>query len=116
MTLTDLLAIGVLLQTLTLPLLWLVFFFLFNTLSGDTTRFRVVWIFGVVLDIWVNVTWGTLLFWEIPHYTRLFLSARMDYLILNGEGWRKIRAVRIVGEFLAPYDKTGQHTTHGNTF
>ena len=114
-TLNDWIALGILIQVLTLPILWVLFYFLFNTLAGDTTRFRIVWIFGALVDIWVNVTWGTTLFAQKPHYTRLFLSARMDDLILNDSSWRCNRAIWIVSVFLAPYDKTGQHTTHGKT-
>ena len=69
---------------------------------------------GGIIDLWVNLTWGTLLFWQWPHYKRLLLSARMDDLIVNGSGWRKSLAIWVVRTFLQRLDKTGQHTTHGN--
>lgn len=70
-------------------------------------------IVGYPLDVLVNIIYGTLLFWQWPHYKRLLLSPRMDDLILNGSGWRKAQALAIVGRFLEPFDATGQHSTHG---
>ncbi len=96
-----------------LPLLWALFYLLFNTLAGDTARWRLVWLIGALVDVWVNVTWGTILFLQLPNVKRLFLSARMDDLIVHGSGWRQWLALQIVGRLLEPYDKTGQHTTYG---
>ena len=101
-------------------ILWQLFYYLFNTRADMTmrqvppTKVYLFWlVVGYSIDYWVNLTWGTVLFWEWPNINRLTLSARMDNLIVNGSGWRKIRAVFIVGKFLQPFDKTGQHTTHG---
>lgn len=95
--------------------MWLLYYFLFNTLKGDTTRFQAVWLVGALLDIFVNLTWGTLLFLQLPNVNRGFLSARMDDLIRNGTGWRKKLAVQLVGIFLEPYDlsEPKQHKTYG---
>jgi hypothetical protein len=101
-------------------LLWPLFYYLFNIAADTTDRkvppspiYLVALVVGYIIDFWVNLTWGTALFFEWPNINRLTLSTRMDNLIVNGSGWRKIRAVFIVGKFLQPYDKTGQHTTHG---
>jgi hypothetical protein len=96
-------------------ILWVLFYYLFNVLGGNDKRQIPVWIVGVLVDIYVNVTWGTLMFLQPPHYKRLFLSARMDDHIVNGSGWRFKLSLWIVAKLLAPYDKTGQHSTHGYT-
>ena len=70
---------------------------------------------SIMLDLWVNLTWGWC-FLQFPSYKRLMLSARMDDLILNGNGFRKQLALGIVGNFLEPFDETGGHSTHGNKF
>jgi hypothetical protein len=95
--------------------MWALFYFLYNTIKGDTTRYQAVWIVGVVLDIYVNLTWGTLMFVQMPNIHRGFLSARMDDLIRTGSGWRKRLAVYLVGTFLEPYDLSNpkQHRTYG---
>lgn len=96
-------------------LLWVFFFFLFNTLAGKTPKWSYpFWIVGALVDIYVNV-WASFLFLQAPDISRMFLSARMDDLIKHGDGWRKWLAVLIVGTLLEPFDKTGQHTTHGIT-
>jgi hypothetical protein len=92
--------------------LWCLFYFLFNTIAGDTKRCQAVWVIGAIVDVYVNL-WASLLFLQFPHYKRLFLSARMDDLIKNGTGWRKSLALWIVGTLLEPYDKSHQHTTYG---
>jgi hypothetical protein len=93
-------------------LLWMLFYFLFNTLAGDTKRYQAVWFLGAIVDVYVNL-WASILFLQFPHYKCLFLSARMDDLIRNGTGWRKSLALWIVGTLLEPFDKSGQHTTYG---
>lgn len=101
-------------------LLWPLFYYLFNIAADTTDRkappspiYLVALVVGYIIDFWVNLTWGTVLFVEWPYYTRLTLSARMDNLIVNGSGWRQRLAIQIVGRLLEPFDKTGQHTTHG---
>jgi hypothetical protein len=95
--------------------MWSLFYFLYNTLKGDTTRYQLVWIVGVVVDLYMNLTWGTLVFMQLPNVNRGFLSARMDDLILSGSGWRQKLAVHLVGVYLEPYDLSSpkQHRTYG---
>lgn len=96
-------------------LMWVLFYILYNRLAGDTTRWQALWIVGVVLDLYVNLAWGTVLFLQLPSINRGFLSARMDDLIRLGGGWRKWLAVQIVGRLLEPFDKSypKQHNTYG---
>ena len=98
-----------------LPVMWVLFYFLYHTLKGDTTKYAPIWIVGVVVDVYVDVFWGSLIFLQWPSFERLFFSARLDDLIRNGTGWRKALAVQIVGRFLEPYDQSipKQHTTYG---
>ena len=65
------------------------------------------------LDILLNVFIASFVFWQRPHYKRLTMSARMDDLIVNGDGWRKNRALFTVAYLLQPFDTSGQHTTYG---
>lgn len=104
-----------------LALIWPCFWLLFSPWAAVTAKeapyhplYCIVGVVGVFVDVWVNIFIGTPLFWQWPHYKRLLLSARMDDLILYGSGWRKRLAILIVGVLLEPFDKTGQHTTHGN--
>lgn len=110
--------------TLAAPLvLWLIFVPLYWILGIGKTEGGipgllkvlgyVLFIIGAPIDLWVNLTWGTLLFLQPPSPDRGFLSARMDDLIVHGFGWRQALAIQIVGRFLEPFDKTGQHTTYG---
>ena len=95
--------------------MWPLFYFLYNTLRGDVTRWQAVWIVGVLVDLYVNIFVGTLIFLQLPNINRGFLSARMDDLIRNGSGWRKALAIQIVGRLLEPYDLSvpKQHKTYG---
>lgn len=99
--------------------LWPFFLALFNIWPEFTMQKSgpVFWwialIFGGLIDLYVNLIWGTVLFLQWPDYRRLLLSARMDDLILNGAGWRQRLAVLIVGHLLEPFDRTGQHSTYG---
>lgn len=96
-------------------IMWPIFYFLYYHLSGDTTRYQFWWVIGVVLDLYINLTWGTVLFLQLPNINRGFLSARMDDLIRLGSGWRQALAVQIVGRLLEPYDRSEpkQHKTYG---
>jgi hypothetical protein len=102
--------------TLSSPLwLWVFFIILFNTFEGKTPWWSLpFWLVGAVVDIYVNI-WASILFLELPNKDRLFLSARMDYLILHNYGWRGRLAILIVGYLLEPFDRSvpKQHTTHG---
>ena len=100
-------------------LLWVCFYLLFsNYLKANTIPWYVVGVIGAITDVFVNVVIGSIIFGQLPHYKRLFLSARMDDLILNGDGWRKTLALKIVGYLLEPFDKQvpKQHSTYGEPF
>ena len=110
--------------TLAAPLLlWLIFVPLYWILGREKTQGSIssplraiaiaLFLLGAPIDVWVNLTWGTVLFLQPPSLDRGFLSARMDDLIRTGAGWRRALAVLVVGRFLEPFDKTGQHTTYG---
>lgn len=110
--------------TLASPLLlWAFFWLLFNRMPAYTSASSGPWYWwatavpGALIDLYVNFTWGTVLFLQGPDINRGFLSARMDYLILHDFGWRGRLAIRIVGKLLEPYDLSvpKQHTTHGKT-
>ena len=64
---------------------------------------------GAVLDVLLNVTVGTVLFLELPHYKRLFLTARMQRLIREDMGWRGDLAAWICGRLLDAFDPSGAH-------
>jgi hypothetical protein len=65
---------------------------------------------GYILDIAVNVTIGSILFLEFPHYKRLTLSARMSYHFCDGgDKWRTRLACWFAKNLLDPYDPTGSH-------
>ena len=124
MTILQALALYILIAPL---LLWPCFYYLFHVepdmTTGKTAKsipYYVIGVIGVILDFTVDVTWGTLLFLQLPSIQRLMLSTRMDYIIVSGssgpawlQAWRLWWALRIVGTVLAPFDKTGQHSTHG---
>ena len=108
--------------TLVSPLLlWVFFYLLFNRMPTYTSASSGPWYWwatavpGALIDLYVNFTWGTVLFVQPPDINRGFLSARMDDLIVNGSGWRQRLAIQIVGRLLEPYDLSvpKQHTTHG---
>ena len=102
-------------------LLWLGFYMVFHVWADQTNSkqyslpYYVVGISAMLIDFYVDVTIGTLLFMQWPNVSRLMLSTRMDDLIRNGMGWRKALAVQIVGRLLEPYDLSvpKQHNTYG---
>ena len=105
-----------LLFTLICPLpMWVLFWFLYGVNKGNPLRYQPIWLVGAILDLYINLTWGTILFLQLPNPHRGFLSARMDDHIRNGSGWRKSLALVIVGKLLEPYDKAtpSQHSTYG---
>ena len=102
-----------------LPIMWGLFYFLYNTLSGDTTKFRAVWIIGVIYDLYVNIMWGTFICgFQVPNINRLFFSARLDHNILKLTGYRQWISLKIVGYLLEPFDRSvpKQHNTYGIKF
>lgn len=111
--------INLILFTILSPaILWVFFYLLFNVWADQTKAqsysylYIIVGFVGIMVDVYVNL-WASALFMQLPASSRLLLSARLDDLILNGSGWRKYLAVFIVGTFIEPFDKTGQHTTYG---
>jgi len=102
--------------------LWLGFYVFFH-IWADQTKQNTLTAFNpvqlaigfcfVLIDGFVDIFYGTLLFVQWPSFQRLMLSTRMDDLIRNGTGWRRWLAIQIVGRLLEPYDLTGQHTTYG---
>jgi hypothetical protein len=65
---------------------------------------------GYILDILVNIFIGSILFLEFPHYKRLTLSARMDYLYVPGStSWRSRLADWFARNLLNTYDPSGEH-------
>ncbi len=64
---------------------------------------------GAVLDVALNITVGTVLFLELPHPKRLFLTARMTRLIREDDGWRGDLAAWICGNLLDAFDPSGKH-------
>lgn len=99
-------------------ILWVFFYLLFNVWADQTKAksysfiYMIVGSVGIMIDVYVNL-WASVLFLQMPEIDRMLLSARLDDLIVKGSGWRHRLALFIVGTFLEPFDKTGQHTTHG---
>lgn len=109
------------------PLLWAfglmyltwAFYLLFTALlrakrEGTISRFSLILGYplvavGAILDILLNVTVGTILFLELPHYKRLFLTARMARLIREDYGWRGDVAAWICSRLLDSFDPSGKH-------
>jgi len=109
---------------LSVPLLWLGFILFFNQWAEQTSKWdlsvfnplqKILGAVFVATDAYVDITWGTLLFWQKPSIKRLMLSSRMDDLIVNGSGWRRSIALQVVGRLLEPFDKSipKQHSTYG---
>lgn len=99
--------------------LWLFYLAIMNLKrakdAGTMTRTALILalpigIIGYVIDIVVNVTIGTILFMEFPHYARLTLSARMSYLYVEGStDWRSKLADWFARNLLNSYDPSGKH-------
>ncbi len=64
---------------------------------------------GVVFDVVLNITVGTVLFLELPSYKRLFLTARMSRLIREDSDWRGKIAEWICSNLLDNFDPSGKH-------
>lgn len=64
---------------------------------------------GLILDVIVNVTVGTVLFLDAPHLSRLTLSARMSWYYNNDTGWRRDLSEWFARSLLNTYDPSGEH-------
>jgi len=63
---------------------------------------------GVVADALFNITFGTVIFVEPPHYKRLLFTQRCQYH-LKEDGYRGKVARFWCRHFLDPFDPTGRH-------
>lgn len=66
---------------------------------------------GLLLDVLYNVTWGSLMFLQWPHWSRLTLTARLKYLQRGGGRWKwqGDLADFVCTKMLDPYDPRGKH-------
>lgn len=65
---------------------------------------------GVILDALVNITIGSIIFLEFPHYKRLLLTARLSYHYEPGsDNWRSKLAEWFARNLLNTYDPSGKH-------
>jgi len=63
-------------------------------------------IVAFIYDILFNITYGTIIFMEWPHYERLTLTARMKHIILTQrDTWRFKIAKAICRYLVEPWDK-----------
>ncbi len=63
---------------------------------------------GYVLDMLVNITVASLLFWE-PPWELLVTSRLQRHARATSGGWRHRRALWICDSLLDPFDPTGNH-------
>ena len=77
-------------------------------LTTTTKILALPWVVvGYVLDVLVNVTVASLVFWEPPW--ELLLTSRLQRHIDANHGWRHRRAQWICDRLLDPFDPTGNH-------
>jgi hypothetical protein len=117
--LPDWLVIAILSPIAVMYILWIFYLAIMNLKSAKDagTMTKVAYslalpmlVAGYILDIVVNVTIGTLLFLDFPHYKRLTLSARMSYLYEPGStAWRSKLSEWFARNLLNNYDPSGQH-------
>lgn len=62
-----------------------------------------------VLDVLIQFTLASLVFWEIPRKGEWFVTHRLRTYIRQGEGWRWRIADVICRRLLDPFDPTGAH-------
>ena len=62
-----------------------------------------------VLDVLVQFTIASLVFWEIPRKGEWFVTHRLRTYIRQGEGWRWRIADVLCRRMLDPFDPTGAH-------
>lgn len=67
--------------------------------------------FGLFSDFMLNLTWGTVLFLELPqlHKKELLLSPRVARLKRSAAGYRLKLAAWVCTRMLDPYDPSGCH-------
>lgn len=68
--------------------------------------------FGFLYDVLYNVTIGSIMFWQLPHYKRLTLSARLQYILSTDylpeffrPTWRYDLAHFFCAHLIEPWDK-----------
>jgi hypothetical protein len=64
---------------------------------------------GLLIDIAVNITVGTVLFLDVPRLSRLTLSARMSWYYEHDTGWRRSLSEWFARNLLNTYDPSGKH-------
>jgi len=64
---------------------------------------------GLIFDVILNITVGSVLFLEWPHYKRLLLTARLSHHVSEGRGWRFRLAHWICAHLLDQFDPNGGH-------
>lgn len=98
--------------------LWIAFLAIMNlqrahlagTLGPVAFGFAVPLLFaGYVLDVAVNLTLATLVFWDTPK--EWTLSERLTRLIREGTDRRQRMARAVLRTFCEPFDTTGQHNS-----
>lgn len=62
---------------------------------------------GAIWDIIFNITYGTIMFAELPEIRRLMLTARMSHIIKTYpiDSWRRKEAVWICRNLVEPWDR-----------
>lgn len=64
---------------------------------------------GLIFDVALNATVGSMLFLEPPHLKRLLLTARLSYHVANDHGWRTSLARWLCAHLLDQFDPNGKH-------
>jgi len=59
----------------------------------------------LMMDVLFNVTFGSLIYWQLPTVKTLTLSKRSAANIAGPDGWRKTLATSFVDHFLLPFTK-----------
>ena len=78
-----------------------------NKYTGIKKYFTYVWVgFFILSDILFDVTYGTIVFMELPHYERLTLTARLRHIIQtrSKDSWRWKLAVFFCYHLIEPWD------------
>ncbi len=61
--------------------------------------------YGVFMcDILWNITFGSVLFLQLPHKKQLTLTYRMKYILITNDGWRFGLAYFICRRLVEPWD------------
>lgn len=61
------------------------------------------------LDVFVQFTLASLVFWEIPRKGEWFVTHRLRRYRRGEDGWRSVAATWICDHLLDPFDPTGAH-------